>query len=415
MKKVELLAPAGSFETLMTAINAGADAVYFGVGDLNMRASAAINFQISDLKKIADICHENKIRAYITLNTVVYNQELEKIREIIDQVKLYGIDAIIASDLAVIEYARKIGVEVHISTQMSVSNTESVRFFSKFADRIVLARELDLEQVQKIIEDIKKENICGPSGKLVEIEIFAHGAMCVAQSGRCAMSLYHYNLSANRGKCTQVCRRKYQVIDMDTNQELVIDNNFVMSRSDLCTIGMLDKLVASGISVLKIEGRGRGPEYVDTVIRTYKEALTTIENGNYSQEKVTTWLFNLKKVFNRNFSTGYYMGRKIEEWSNGENNMATEKKQLIGQIEHYYPKIGVILMTINNDVEIRQGDQLMITGPTTGTLKGKFEDLLVNDEKSDRAIKGDSITFKVSEKVRVNDKVFLIYSSEKNE
>jgi putative protease len=413
--KVELLAPAGSFESLTAAIKAGADAVYLGIGDLNMRATATVNFQLSDLKNIAEICHKNNIRVYITLNTVVYDNEIETIRKIIDEVKKQKIDAIIASDMAVIEYAKKVGVEVHISTQMSISNIESVRFFSQFADRIVLARELDLDQVRVIADKIKTENICGPKGKLIEIEVFAHGAMCVAVSGRCQMSLYHYNMSANRGKCVQICRRKYNITDAETGKELVIDNNFVMSRSDMCTIGLLDKLIDTGVSVLKIEGRGRGPEYVDRVIRTYRRALEAIESDDFNQDLIDKSIEDLKTVFNRGFSNGFYLGRSETEWSFGENNKATEKKMLLGKIENYYAKAKVAQVQLQIDAEIKDGDRFLITGPTTGILRGEFKDFLVNDKSPTKTQKGDIITFKVSDKVRVNDKVFVIYPASTNE
>lgn len=404
--RVELLAPAGSFESLIAAIKAGADSVYLGIGDMNMRASATVNFKFEDLKEIAKICHRNRVKVYITLNTVVYDNEIESIKKIIDEIKRQKIDAIIASDMAVINYARKLGIPVHISTQMSISNIESVKFFSQFADRMVLARELNLEQVKSICEEIKRQEIYGPNGNLVEIEVFAHGAMCVAVSGRCQMSLYHNNLSANRGKCVQTCRRKYQVTDMDSGKELVLDNNFVMSRSDMCTLGMLDKLVESGVKVLKIEGRGRGPEYVDKVIRTYRDALIAIEEKKFNKELVEKSLENLKTVFNRGFSEGFYMGRSQDEWAKGENNLATEKKQLIGQINNFYPKIWVALVDNNNKVEIKNGSEFIVTGPTTGLVRGKFEEIRLEDK---------IITFKVNSKVRVNDKVFLICPADKSE
>lgn len=403
--QIELLAPAGNFESLTAAIKAGADAVYLGIGDLNMRASATANFQLSDLKKIADIGNKNNVKVYVTLNIVVYDSEIEEIKKILEEIKKQKIDGIIASDMAVIKMARNLKIPVHISTQLSISNIEAVKFYAQFADRIVLARELDLEQIEKIIKDIKKFKIKGPTGNLIEIEVFAHGAMCVAQSGRCFMSLFHNNLSANKGKCVQICRRKYRVIDENTNEELVIDNNFVMSRSDLCTMGLLDKLVKIGVKVLKIEGRGRGAEYVDTVIKTYKKALEAIENGSYSQKNIDLWQEELKKVFNRSFSQGFYMGRKLNEWSGSENNLATEKKILVGKVDHFYPKINIVSIKLDKDKTIKNGDNFLIIGPTTGVIRGKVENL-----KTD-----DSATFKVTERVRVNDKFFLIYCADKNE
>lgn len=396
--KIELLAPAGNFESLMAAINAEADAVYLGIGDLNMRASATTNFQLSDLKKIADISHKNKVKVYVTLNTVIYDSEIKEIKKILEEIKKQKIDGVIASDMAVIKLAKDLKVPVHISTQLSISNIEAVKFYAQFADRIVLARELNLEQIEKIIKEIKKLKVKGPAGNLVEIEVFAHGAMCVAQSGRCFMSLFHNNLSANKGKCVQICRRKYRVIDENTNEELIIDNNFVMSRSDLCTIGMLDKLVKIGVKVLKIEGRGRGAEYVGMVIKTYKKALEAIENGNYNQKNINLWQEELKKVFNRGFSQGFYMGRKLNEWSGSENNLATERKKLVGKVDHFYPKINIVSIKLDKDKTIKNGDNFLIIGPTTGVVRGKVENL-----KTD-----NSTTFKIDEKVRVNDKFFLI-------
>lgn len=297
MKSIELLAPAGSFSALSAAINAGCDAVYFGIADFNMRATAAANFTVEDLPEIVVQCKPKNIRTYVTVNTVLYDADLEKMREIVDAVKAAGVDAIIAADMATILYARKQGVEVHISTQLSVSNIENVKFYAQYSDRIVLARELSLEQVAEICNEIKELNITGPSGRLVEIEVFGHGALCVAVSGRCAMSLYCYGTSANRGQCTQICRRKYKVTDVETGQELLVDNNYVMSTSDLCTIGMLDELKKAGISVLKIEGRGRGAEYVDTVIRTYRQALEALETGEYTQENIKKMAYGFGRRF----------------------------------------------------------------------------------------------------------------------
>ncbi|MEI8067527.1 MAG: peptidase U32 family protein [Candidatus Shapirobacteria bacterium] len=400
MNKVELLAPAGNFESLMAAIQAGADAVYLGIGELNMRATANLNFEMRDLKNISELCHKNNIKVYVTLNTVVYDEEIGEIKKIIDEIKKQKIDAIIASDLAVINYARAIGVEVHISTQMSVSNLETVKFVSQFADRVVLARELSLEQITKIIKEIEFQKICGPNGKLIEIEVFAHGAMCVGVSGRCQMSLFHYNSSANKGRCVQMCRRKYRVIDVDTEKELVLDNNLIMSRSDLCTLDFLDKLVESGVKVLKIEGRGRGADYVYKVIKVYKKALEDIENKNYSKEKIEGYLEELKTVFNRGFSQGFYLGRSVDEWAKGEDNLATEKKQLIGQVNHFYPKPSVVEFKINSGVKAKNGDNFIITGPVTGIVLGTIEGILFDD---------NIVTFKIDKKVKKNDKVFLIY------
>lgn len=397
---IKILAPAGNFESLMAAINAKADEVYFGVGSLNMRASSANNFSISDLEKIGQICKKNKVKSWATLNTVVYDEELEEIKKILKEIKKALIDGVIATDLAVIKMANKLKLEVCVSTQMSVSNLETIKTLSKWVDRIVLARELNLEQIKKITEGIKKEKIKGASGKLIEIEVFGHGAMCVAVSGRCQMSLYSNNLSANRGKCVQMCRRKYEVKDMDSGKEMVLDNNLVMSRSDLCTIGLLDKLIESGVSTIKIEGRARGADYVDLVVSVYKKAINLIEKNNYKKTEKKKLLDQLKTVFNRGFSSGFYLGRSTDEWALGENNRATELKQLIGQIEHFYPKPSVCQVEVKSGIEVKNGDKYLIMGPTTGVIKGIFRDIKMDDK----------LTFKISKKARKNDKVWVIKS-----
>ena len=392
MNKLKILAPAGNFESLMAAVNAGADEVYFGIGNLNMRASGANNFSINDLEKISEICKKNKIKSWVTLNTVVYDEEIDEIKNILDQIKKAGIDGIIASDLAVIKIANDKKIEVCASTQMSVSNLETVKFLSKWVNRIVLARELNLEQIKKITQGIKKEKI------KMEIEVFGHGAMCVGISGRCQMSLYHYNLSANRGKCGQMCRRKYEVREMETGKELVLDNNLIMSRSDLCTIGMLDKLVKSGISAIKIEGRARSADYVDTVIKVYKKALKLIEENKYKNKEKEKLLEKLKTVFNRGFSTGFYMGRSTDEWAKGENNLATKTKIMLGRIDHYYPKIKIAQIKLTTDERVKNGDSYLIIGPSTGVVRGQFFEI-----KMDKNI----LTFKTDKKIRKNDKLFI--------
>lgn len=410
---IEILAPAGSFDALVAAINAGCNAVYFGIGDMNMRATAASNFKPEDMPQIVDLCKEKGVKAYLTLNTLVYDQEIEQMQNIVDTAKKAGIDAVIAADIATITYAKSIGLEVHISTQLSISNIEGVRFYSQYSDRIVLARELSLEQVKEICTQIKKQNITGPNGKLVEIEVFAHGALCVAVSGRCAMSLYCYNTSANRGRCTQICRRRYKVIDIDTGKELEVDNNYVMSSSDLCTIGMLDKLIDSGIKVLKFEGRGRGAEYVDTVIRTYKEALIAIENGSYSPDKIKEWNAELKTVFNRGSTEGFYMGRKTDEWSGVHGSKATKEKLQVGIVEKYYPKMKVAEVKIQANDLINSGEEFLIIGPRTGIVKGKFENMWLNGVTTEILKQGDTATFKLEQVVKANDKVFVF--REKND
>jgi putative protease len=392
MNKIKILAPAGNWESLMAAINAGADEVYFGIGELNMRAAGANNFSINDLEKIGQICKKAKVKSWVTLNTVVYDEEIEEINNILDKIKKSQIDGIIASDLAVIKKAFEKKIEICVSTQMSVSNLETVKFLSKWVDRIVLARELNLEQIRKITEGIKKEKL------EIEIEVFGHGAMCVGISGRCQMSLYHYNLSANRGKCVQMCRKKYEVKDKETGKELILDNDLIMSRSDLCTIGLLDKLVESGISTIKIEGRARSADYVDTVVIVYKKALKLISENKYNKSNKEKLLEELKTVFNRGFSSGFYLGRLVEEWSVGENNLATEKKILLGKIEHYYPKVEVAQIKLTTKYRVQNGDKYIIIGPISGIIRGTFKDI-----KMDKNI----LTFKVGKKVKKNDSLFI--------
>lgn len=328
---IEILAPAGSFESLNAAINAGADSVFLGIADFNMRASAAVNFTRENLQEVVKLCHENKVKVYLTVNTLLYNDDLGTMRDVVDLAKKTRVDALIVADIATVVYAREKGMEVHISTQLSISNTEGVKFYSQFADRIVLARELKLEQIKKIHEDIIAQEIKGPKGELVEIEAFAHGAMCVAVSGRCSMSLYCSGTSANKGKCSQICRRPFTVTDDLTGKKLRVDNNFVMSASDLCTIGMLPQMIDAGVKVFKFEGRGRAPEYVDMVIRSYKEAFDSIENGTYTKDKIKAWNKDLGTVFNRGQSTGLYMGLEFSEWAMGSNSKATRKKVQIGR------------------------------------------------------------------------------------
>jgi putative protease len=403
MNKIKILAPAGNFESLMAAVNAGADEVYFGIGNLNMRAAGANNFSIEDLTQIVQICKKAKVKTWVTINTVVYDEEIEEINQTLEKIKEAKIDGIIAADLAVIKMAGEKGIEVCASTQMSISNLETVKFLGKWVDRIVLARELNLEKIKKIIEGIRKEQVKGPKNKLIEIEIFGHGAMCVGVSGRCQMSLFHTNLSANRGKCVQMCRRKYEVTEMETGEKLVLDNNLIMSRSDLCTIGLLDKLANSGISTIKIEGRARAADYVDKVVKVYKKALELIGKNKYGEKEKEKMLEELKTVFNRGFSSGFYMGRSTEEWAVGENNLATETKVLLGKIDHYYSKnkIAQIKLTTNN--QVKNDDEYLIIGPSSGVIRGIFLGIKT-DEKN--------LTFKVEKKVRKNDKLFLVLKNE---
>ena len=403
----KILAPAGNWSSLKTAVEAGADSVYFGIADFNMRATASKNFQMEDLPEIAKYCGEKNVETCVTVNTIMYNSDLETMRKVIDATKESGCSAVIVADVAALMYANEVGIPAYISTQVSVSNIEGIKFFSKYTDRIILARELSLVQVKEIVEQIKKENITGPSGKLVEIEIFGHGALCVAVSGRCAMSLHCYDSSANKGKCTQVCRRQFKVTDIETGKELVVDNNYVMSPKDLSTIGLLPEVIDSGAVILKLEGRGRPPEYVDTVVRCYKEAIQSIVDGTYSEEKVNSWNESLGTVFNRGMSSGMYMGRNWDEWANGSGNQATKEKTLIGRVIHHFPKAEVAYIKVEGNVEVKEGEEYLITGDTTGLVKGVFENMQL-DEKSFKSVKqGDEFTIKVNKKVRKGDSVFV--------
>lgn len=406
-QKVELLAPVGSFDSLQAAINGGADAIYFGVEQLNMRTRSAQSFYISDIKEISAVCKKNGIKAYITLNTVMYEHDMQLLQAILKEVKKCRIDAVIASDFAVIEYCSQHGIPLHISTQANVSNIESVKFFSRFADVIVLARELTLKQVQHITDEIKRKKIKGPSGELIKIEIFVHGALCMAVSGKCYMSLHTQNASANRGACVQNCRRPYIVTDAETGEELKIEGEYIMSPKDLCTIDILDQVIESGVDVLKIEGRTKGADYVQVVTKCYREAIDSIAEGSYSKEKIEAWKGELTKVYNRGFWEGYYLGRQLGEWTPQPGSAATEKKLYIGKGTKYYPKIGVGEFIIEAGM-LKAGDTLMITGPKCGMVKEKMEVLTVNGERAAEAVKGDKITFPFGTKVTPADKLYKI-------
>ncbi len=410
--EAEIMAPVGSYESLSTAINAGADSVYFGVVQLNMRAKAADNFTLSDLKNIADKCHENNVKAYLAVNTLLYDHDVNMMKKIVDTAKENDIDAIIAFDFACVQYCNEVGIPVHLSVQFSISNYESVKFFANFTNRIVLARELTVAQIKNIYERIIEEQLMGNEGRLMEIEAFVHGALCVAQSGRCYMSLYAYNSSANRGACRQNCRAKYKVTDVDTGKELVIDNHYVMSAADICTIEFLDELLEAGVLVMKIEGRGRSPEYVDTVVRAYKNALHDIENNTYTKESKQKYLESLKKVFNRKLSKGnYYLGKELGEYSDTYGSKATKKKTYIGRVSHFFPKSSIAEFKIDAQ-NIKNGDQYLIIGATTGILSGKVSNLHVDGSASGEAKKGDLATIKVSERVRINDKLYKVENRE---
>ena len=405
---VEIMAPAGSYETLRAAVNAGATSVYFGVGNLNMRSGSA-SFQLEDLPQVASICSLKNVRSYLTVNTIMYDEDLPEARRVCELARQAGISAVIASDIAVIEHARYLGLEVHISTQVNISNLEAVRFYARYADVVVLARELTLEQIGNICSAIEKENICGPSGKHVGVEVFIHGAMCVAVSGKCHMSLAHYNSSANRGKCLQTCRRRYRVIDDETGEELLIDNKFVMSPSDLCTIGILDRLIEAGVSVLKIEGRARGPEYVDTVVRQYRKAVELIASGKFTAKTKEESLRELKKVFNRGFwENGYYLGSRLGEWAGVYGSVSTTVKIKVGKVVNFFHNNMVVEVLIESG-EINRGDEIAFTGPTTGIVHSIADSIMDDDRNTvDSLKKGASGTIKMSEMVRRNDLVFII-------
>jgi putative protease len=405
--KIELMAPAGNFESLQAAIQNGADSVYFGVEQLNMRARASVNFTMDDLSEIVRRCEEKNMRTYLTLNTIIYDHDLSVVKTLLNKAKEAGITAVVASDQAVIASARGIGMEVHISTQLNVTNIETVKFYSPFAQTMVLSRELSLRQVKHITDQIEKDQIKGPSGDLVEIEIFGHGALCMAVSGKCYLSLHSDNSSANRGACKQNCRKKYTVIDQETGFELELDNEYLMSPKDLCTIDILDQVMDSGIQVLKIEGRGRAPEYVATVVKTYREAIDAYYLGTYSKEKVTLWMDALYTVYNRGFWSGYYLGQKLGEWSNHNGSEATQKKIYIGKGTHYFPEAGVAEFKIEA-YDIKKGDKILITGPSTGVEEMVIEDMFVNDLPFEKAIKGDNITLKLPFRVRMSDKLYKI-------
>jgi putative protease len=405
--KIELMAPAGNFESLQAALDNGCDSVYFGVEQLNMRARASINFVLDDLPEIARRCQEKNVRTYLTLNTIVYDHDLSIVKTLLNKAKEANITAVIASDQAVIMTARSIGMEVHISTQVNVTNIETVKFYAMFADTIVLSRELSLRQVKKITEQIEKEQVKGPSGNLVEIEIFGHGALCMAVSGKCYLSLHSHNSSANRGACKQNCRKKYTVIDQETGFEIEIDNEYMMSPKDLCTLDFLDQVIDTGIKVLKIEGRGRAPEYVATVIKTYREAIDSYYDGTFSQEKVAEWMEALNTVYNRGFWSGYYLGQKLGEWSKDPGSNATQKKVYIGKGMHYFPKASIAEFKIEA-YDLKKGDKVLITGPTTGVQEMVIEDMMVNDTTSEKATKGDSLTLKLPFRIRLSDKLYKI-------
>lgn len=405
-KDFEIMAPVGSYESLHAAIEAGADAIYFGVEGLNMRSRSSVNFTLDDLRNIASICDGAGVKTYLTVNTIIYDSEMEKCREVIMAVKESGISAIIASDVAAIMYARSIGVEVHISTQVNVSNTEAVRFYSQWADVMVLARELSLDRVAAIRDAIVRDDIRGPRGELVRLEMFCHGALCMAVSGKCYLSLHEMNSSANRGACTQICRRGYTVTDRETGAELEVENKYIMSPKDLKTIHFLNKMIDAGVRVFKIEGRARGPEYVKLTVEAYSQAIEAICDGTYSEERIAEWDMSLSRVFNRGFWDGYYLGQRLGEWSSKYGSSATKVKRYIAKGVRHYPKLGVgeFLMEAG---ELKPGDEVVITGPDTGAIILRVDELRLEYDPVQVVRKGQAFSLKVPRKIRPSDRMYL--------
>ena len=409
---VEIMAPVGSYESLMAAIQGGANSVYFGIGNLNMRSKSSKNFTLDDLVQISNICKEHSVRTYITLNTVIYDSELETMRGIVDAAKQNDITAIIASDQSVIQYAYSVGMEIHMSTQTNITNIEAVKYYSQFADVMVTARELEIKQVKAITSAISEQNICGPSGKLVQIEVFAHGALCMAVSGKCYLSLDNLNSSANRGACLQQCRRKYTVTDKETGEQLEIDNEYIMSPKDLNTVALLDHILDAGVRVLKLEGRGRSPEYVKTITSVYREAVDAWFEGNYNQENIDKWNERLSTVYNRGFWDGYYMGSKFGEWTEDYGNQATQRKMYIGKVTNYFGKISVAEIKIETH-DLSVGDEIKIIGETTGVYEAVVDEVRLELDPVKKVVKGDLCSIKVNELVRRGDKLYKVVQIEK--
>ena len=407
----EIMAPAGSWESLSAAIKAGADSVYFGIEKLNMRAKSSSNFTTQDLREIVRICNENNVMSYLTVNTILYDNDLTLMREIIDVAKESQVSAVIASDVSALMYANQVGVEVHLSTQLNISNVESLKFYAQFADVVVLARELNMEQVSEIYQAIERDNIRGRSGELIRIEMFCHGALCMAVSGKCYLSLHEKNISANRGACNQICRRGYVVKDKDSEIELEIDNEYIMSPKDLKTIGFIDEMMRAGVRVFKIEGRARGAEYVKTVVGCYREAIESVLEGTFTDEKKADWDLRLSKVFNRGFWNGYYLGQRLGEWSSNYGSEATHKKIYVGKCTNYFQKIDVAEFLLEAQY-LEVGDEILITGETTGAYEDHVEEMRVQLQAVDRVDKGTYFSMKTKELVRRNDKLFKIVPTE---
>ena len=405
------MAPVGSYEALSAAIQAGAGSVYFGIGRLNMRSKSAKNFTLDDLNKIATICNENNVKSYVTINTVVFDEELDEMRQLVDAVKANGISAIIASDQSVIQYARQIGVEVHMSTQCNITNIEAIKYYSQFADVMVTAREVSVNQVKNITRKIEEQNIRGPKGELIRIEVFCHGALCMAVSGKCYLSLDNFNTSANRGACVQPCRRGYTVQDRDKEITLAIENEYIMSPKDLCTLPFLDKVLDAGVKILKIEGRGRSPEYTKVTVGVYSEAVKAIQNGEFTEEKIAQWTERLRSVYNRDFWDGYYLGRKMGEWTQRYGSQATKTKIFVGTVTNFFARINVAEVRMETQ-DLKVGDDIMIIGPTTGVYEDKVSEIRVDLKPVESTEKGELCSIPVKDVIRRGDKVYKVIDAE---
>lgn len=411
IKDFEIMAPVGSRESLAAAIQAGADSIYFGIENLNMRARSSNTFTINDLKEIAALCDANGVKSYLTINTIIYDEDIPLMHKIVDAAKEAGISAVIAADVAVMEYANRVGIEVHLSTQLNISNAEALKFYARFADVVVLARELNLDQVSEIYRQIREENICGPRGEQIRIEMFCHGALCMAVSGKCYLSLHELGASANRGACMQVCRRAYTVRDRESDIELEVDNKYIMSPKDLKTIHFMNKMMDAGVRVFKIEGRARGPEYVLTVVKCYKEAIQAYLDGTFTEEKIAEWDERLKTVFNRGFWNGYYLGQRLGEWSSNYGSEATERKIYAGKGIKYFSNIGVAEFLVEA-AELNVGDKLLVTGTTTGAVYMTLDEARVDLKPVQTVHKGEHFSMKVPVKIRPSDKLYRIVSAE---
>ena len=411
IKDFEIMAPVGSRESLMAAIQAGADSVYFGIGQLNMRSHSANHFNINDLQEIAETCHAHDIKTYLTVNTIIYDEDIPVMQQICDAAFAANITAVIACDVAVMNYCNRIGLEVHLSTQLNISNIEALKFYAQFADVVVLARELKLEQVAYIYQQIQEQDIRGPKGEQIRIEMFCHGALCMAVSGKCYMSLADANRSANRGECIQICRRSYILTDAETGNEIEVDNKYLMSPKDLKTVRFIDKLMKNGVRVFKIEGRARGPEYVYTVVKAYKEAIASVLDGTFTEEKKDKWDEQLATVFNRGFWDGYYQGQRLGEWNKNYGSNATEKKVLVGKVIKYFSKLSVAEVAVEATT-FSVGDKLLITGPTTGALWLNADEIRYDLKPVETALQKQRVSIPVPEKVRPGDKLFKLISTE---